>query len=342
MNGFIKFFRILLSLDCMHDTSILAITVYLLANARFMPTSINGFPIESGQLVVDVAELSDEYKLTEKNVKYIFNVLSEINAIRSEKIGKHKYIITLLPLLLTGTGISHELIYSKENTSIDYNTSPLFRAYSRKKPVQFKKGEEKEGESPLVNEEVSVDLYDKDCLPFGADSGVTDNSFISDDPQVKEVCINENILKEEGLHINDETDDEEYINIYAIPEKGGVGEKKNTEKAAASETEPYGKFRNVILSKDEYEELRNTIPSYKNYIELFSAYLAANSKDYDNHFAAIYSWYLRDNERGRVKPAVTVKTPVNPLYPNGTSYDLERAEKRALESVPKLKKREKR
>lgn len=308
MNGFIKFFRALLSLECMHDNSFLSATVRLMANARYMPTIINGYPVEAGQLIVNVNDLAEECLLTRKNIMYILHELSRIRGIKTEKIGKDRYIITLLPLLLTGAGITPDLLYVQGRSRIDYNISPLYQAYIKKQAIS---AEEKKEEGLSHGNEGVADSYEK-CEPFS-------------------VAENFDFCEAEDLSAKIETESET---------KAENAKKVNEEER--EESGCYGKFGNVRLSKEEYEEIKKQIPSYKNYIELFSAYLAANSKDYDNHYAAIYSWYLRDNERGRVKPAVTVNMPVNPLYPNGTSYDLERAEKRALESVPKLKKREKR
>lgn len=333
MNGFIKFFRILLSLDYMHDTSILAVTVYLLVNARFMPTSINGFPIESGQLVVNIRELAEEYKLTIKNVKYILDVLVEINAIRMEKTGNYQYIITLLPLLLTGMGISSELIYSKENTSIDYNTSPLFRAYSRKKPVQLSDKEE----SPLDKEEGSAELFENEYLPFGEEFKPTDNSYMK---EIAAAVVDEIAGVDEADEVAEADEVNEIDEISEITDISA--ENENPEEDVYKQFRNYGKFRNVCLTDEEYEELKKLIPSYEKYIEHFSAYIAANHNKYKNHFAAIYSWYLKDIEKNEKKYGNGAKTPASPLYPNATSYDLARAEKRALESVPKLKKRERR
>lgn len=52
---------------------------------------------------------------------------------------------------------------------------------------------------------------------------------------------------------------------------------------------PYGKFQNVFLSEKELEDIRQTIPDWKDYIERLSGYMASTGKQYQNHAATIIS-----------------------------------------------------
>jgi hypothetical protein len=57
----------------------------------------------------------------------------------------------------------------------------------------------------------------------------------------------------------------------------------------------YGNYQNVFLSDKELLELQQDIPSYQDYIERLSNYMASTGKSYQNHAATIRSWALRDN-----------------------------------------------
>ena len=58
---------------------------------------------------------------------------------------------------------------------------------------------------------------------------------------------------------------------------------------------PYGKFQNVFLSEKELEDIRQTIPDWKDYIERLSGYMASTGKQYQNHAATIISWASQDH-----------------------------------------------
>ena len=62
---------------------------------------------------------------------------------------------------------------------------------------------------------------------------------------------------------------------------------------------PYGKFQNVFLSEKELEDIRQTIPDWKDYIERLSCYMASTGKQYQNHAATIISWARQDHPASR-------------------------------------------
>ena len=62
---------------------------------------------------------------------------------------------------------------------------------------------------------------------------------------------------------------------------------------------PYGKFQNVFLSEKELEDIRKTIPDWKDYIERLSGYMASTGKQYQNHAATIISWASQDHHASR-------------------------------------------
>lgn len=54
---------------------------------------------------------------------------------------------------------------------------------------------------------------------------------------------------------------------------------------------PFGSFRNVMLSDDNYEALKNQFPDdYRERIEHLSSYMKSTGKEYADHYATIVSW----------------------------------------------------
>ena len=59
-----------------------------------------------------------------------------------------------------------------------------------------------------------------------------------------------------------------------------------------------GKFKNVELSDEDYNALKNDFPTqYEDYIEKLSCYMAGKKKSYDNHYATIVKWITEDNSK---------------------------------------------
>ena len=76
--------------------------------------------------------------------------------------------------------------------------------------------------------------------------------------------------------------------------------KNNLEKRGSKEPlSPYGKFQNVFLSEKELEDIRQTLPNWKDYIERLSGYMASTGKQYQNHAATIISWASQDHPASR-------------------------------------------
>lgn len=59
---------------------------------------------------------------------------------------------------------------------------------------------------------------------------------------------------------------------------------------------PFGKFANVLLSEDEHNKLKQLIPDFPNYLERFSAKVAAKGYHYEDHYAALCAWYAEDKK----------------------------------------------
>ena len=66
----------------------------------------------------------------------------------------------------------------------------------------------------------------------------------------------------------------------------------------------YGRYENIFLSKDEYDELQAEYPDrLERLIEEMSHYLAASGKAYQNYVAALHRWAAND-KKGAVKQGI--------------------------------------
>ena len=83
-----------------------------------------------------------------------------------------------------------------------------------------------------------------------------------------------------------------YSNSYSY----SYSESENAPAPARGELKAFGKFGNVLLSDEEHAALIELIPGANDYIERFSAKLAAKGYQYDNHYAALVSWYIEDKK----------------------------------------------
>ena len=59
----------------------------------------------------------------------------------------------------------------------------------------------------------------------------------------------------------------------------------------------YGEYKNVLLSDEELEKLKQEIPNYQEYIEKVSEYCASTGKSYKNYLATIRNWHRKDNSK---------------------------------------------
>ena len=76
---------------------------------------------------------------------------------------------------------------------------------------------------------------------------------------------------------------------------------KITQQEQQSKASAYGQFQNVFLSQEELSSLREDVPSYKEYIERLSGYMASTGKTYRNHAATIRRWVQQDKPAARTR-----------------------------------------
>jgi hypothetical protein len=81
------------------------------------------------------------------------------------------------------------------------------------------------------------------------------------------------------------------INDYMINEKEKINKKENPAK------HQHGKYKNVLLSDDELEELKKEFPvDWQERIERVSEYCASKGRAYKNYLATIRAWARKDGD----------------------------------------------
>lgn len=82
-------------------------------------------------------------------------------------------------------------------------------------------------------------------------------------------------------------------------------ESKEKERKENTLSIAHGKFSNVLLTAEEYEDIRQKIPNADAYIDSFSAKLQEKHYTFADHHATILAWWETDKHRRRPP----VKTP---------------------------------
>ncbi len=68
------------------------------------------------------------------------------------------------------------------------------------------------------------------------------------------------------------------------------------QKPAKAVKHKYGEYRNVLLTDDELEKLKEAYPDWHEYIERLSGYIESSGKRYKSHYATIRNWAKKDGE----------------------------------------------
>ena len=70
-------------------------------------------------------------------------------------------------------------------------------------------------------------------------------------------------------------------------------------KPSAPQKHKYGEYKNVLLTDEEYEKLKDEFPNdYEERIERLSSYIASKGAKYKNHLATIRNRARKDNQTG--------------------------------------------
>ena len=76
----------------------------------------------------------------------------------------------------------------------------------------------------------------------------------------------------------------------------------------------YGKYKNVKLTNEQYDELRKTYPSlYQDYIDRLDRHIGKTGRTYQDHFIVIDSWINEDQKISPIKKGVEVIEPSQDL-----------------------------
>lgn len=72
---------------------------------------------------------------------------------------------------------------------------------------------------------------------------------------------------------------------------------KNKKEKIIKEKDAYGEFKNVLLTKEEYEKIKEK--ELEQYIERLSVYIESKGIKYRSHYATILNWSRKDNEKNK-------------------------------------------
>ena len=63
----------------------------------------------------------------------------------------------------------------------------------------------------------------------------------------------------------------------------------------------HGEYKNVLLTDDELEKLKDEFIDWEERIERLSSYVASTGKSYKSHYATIKNWARKDKEQNKTK-----------------------------------------
>ena len=92
---------------------------------------------------------------------------------------------------------------------------------------------------------------------------------------------------------------------------------------------PYGRYKNVMLTEDEYRALKQNIPEADKYIQDLSCYMQSKGVSYPDHDATIRNWYRRDQDKQSLQSASKAKSNKFNDFPQ-RDYDIATLERELL------------
>ena len=70
----------------------------------------------------------------------------------------------------------------------------------------------------------------------------------------------------------------------------------------------YGKFKNVLLTDEELQKLKDDYSDWEEKIERLSSYMKSTGKTYDDHYATIELWSAGDTKKEQDQPSTIANT----------------------------------
>ena len=224
---------------------------------------------------------------------YYLNWNETVCCIFSNNVGVDENEVKDIVSILINVGLFDKDIYENHGvlTSKEIQENYLF-AISKRKNKSI------DNRSNLVSvEETGV---------YGEETGV----YVTESTQRKENKIKENKIKEKNIK-------EEC--------RGGVSPPVQTKTPPPT---PRGEMKNVFLTEEEYERLKEKYPDSDNLIERLSLYLASTGKSYASHYATLVRW-ATDEEKA------ATKQPPQDSGGFGDSYDIDEFFEAALRNSAK-------
>lgn len=85
----------------------------------------------------------------------------------------------------------------------------------------------------------------------------------------------------------------------------------------------YGEYKNVLLTDDELEKLKDKFADWSDRIERLSLYIESKGVKYKSHYATILSWARRDTEQHQKTPGNGQKGAYTGYKKTGTAEELD-------------------
>ncbi len=167
------------------------------------------------------------------------------------------------------------------------NSENNIKKNSETEKISKKNSENSDSDNDNVNDNVNVNDNESESV------NVNDNE--SESVNVNE-SVNDNVNESESVNEND-------INTGKAMPCTPPPPHTHT-KAQAKTKQAYGKWSNVLLSEEEYSELKReyAVSAVKDYINRLDNYIEISGKEYKNHFAVIRSWLNQDKEKKKENP----------------------------------------
>lgn len=240
--------------------------------------------------------MNDNRKFYWLKLKRDFFKRHDIRIIEEMENGKD-YILFYLKLLLES--ISHEghlrfsetIPYNDKMLSVITNTNIDIVRSALKVLAELKMVEILEDSTIYMSEVLKL----TGCETAAAERKRRSRQNIQALPKCDNVTNEcDNVLKSH-IEIEKELDKDKEID---------VDKENKSDKPTKPVRHKYGLYKNVLLSDEEMEKLKDEFPSdYEERIERLSEYIESKGAKYKNHLATIRSWARHDKEREQQKKA---------------------------------------
>ena len=182
-------------------------------------------------------------------------------------------------------------------------------AYYNSKKNAVKNDEEAVSENIKTNSENSEAENSENNIKKNSETEkISKKNSENSDSDNDNVNDNVNVNESESVNVNDNVNESESVNENDINTGKAMPctppPPHTHTKAQAKTKQAYGKWSNVLLSEEEYSELKReyAVSAVKDYINRLDNYIEISGKEYKNHFAVIRSWLNQDKEKKKENP----------------------------------------